>query len=1190
MPKIKSLFHENLTFERRVEKVITFSNREPDILANEARDYVLTDNLSSEYDKLLNCFDDAQSGSGAPECCTWLSGFYGSGKSSFAKYFGLSFDSQSTTGDKPFYESFSDRFESKPLQQRMKTLAKKYDVAVFLLDLAAQGVANANNTPISTLLFDQVCAWAGYASDRKIGDLLSMLELDGKLDEFKQKVEELAKGHSFEKLSGFPSALTNVCTALAHEYYPHIWTAPDSFATAQHISNVNEQDRLKQMLDLVEKKAGTQRILFVVDEVGHFLRNNEDLINNLDGLAKNLKEIGQGRAWLIATAQQTIPKTGPLFGLQDRFPIKIDLRASDIREITHKRLLRKSASGKTELDTLFKESGQKLIQCTRLTSCDTYPTLDEESFVDFYPLLPQQFELLINAISALAKMHGGVGLRSAIRCVEDILLNQRASGVSLVDEPTGVLITSADIYDTLETDIISAAREITLQVDAISAAHGNGSLEHQVAKTIAVLQQIDGFPASRANIAALLHPAADAQPALDKVNTAIDALLIDSQVPIGETDDSLSFLSKLVSQVEKERANIPVTSTSRETVQSGILAELFARPPKCVLEGSKTIDCGISLFDGHREQQIVGRDKDIRFLIRFTAESRLNETKQELSHESLSSQNKAKIYLAAARPSAIDSALEEVYKADEIVRMHRNDADQEVQRYLEGQRQLVTQKRMEIQQTLREALSAGWFVFQGQAIALETLGNTLEDASKSKLAQVAESVFHHYSKAAINVKANVAEAFLKTSDIIQITSDRDPLGVVISQGSDTEINQQHPALVCISEFLDKHPNPDGKRILDEFANPPYGWTRDTTRYLLAALFYSQKIKLKASGVELTVTGPQAYEVFKTNSSFNKVTVNPNLQEIPANVRQAAAQRLSELTGEMVIPLPQKIAEVAAKCLPQFQGEMHGLPLQLQSMGVDTERITRLERSLTEALGGDGAEATNLFGVEESEIYHDLKWARALKTALDSGAKDILDEITSMKHHVSSLTGQAGLADLASEWDAQAGMTLESIRDGSFVEDLPALAKKVDDLKSLVTRHCDIYVNVQLDQVRAQVEGLLGSSDYLKLDPSLQAQMKEKAEQCLPVIDATPNAALLAQQKTLQALGELENIRANIQKKTAPKTQPVEIHENADSTKAESFNFPTSIRTAEDLDKLIARLEELKDILADGKEIKLIADN
>ena len=1187
MSQIKSLFHENLTFQRRVEKVITFSNREPDVLANEARDYVLTDNLTSEYDKLLNYFDDAQSGDGAPECCTWLSGFYGSGKSSFAKYFGLSFDPSCQVEKKPFHESFVTRFESQPLQQRIRTLAKKYEIAVFLLDLAAQGVANANNTPISTLLFDQVCDWAGYPSDRKIAELLTLLELHNKLEDYKSRAEEMS-GLSFEELKSQPTLLIPVSSALAHEYYPNIWKSEEAFANAQSISTVNEQERLKQMLDLIEKKAQTRRVLFVVDEVGHFLRNNQDLINNLDGLAKNLKEIGKGQAWLIATAQQTIPKTGPLFGLQDRFPIKIDLRASDIREITHKRLLKKSASGKESLDNLFKEHGQKLMLASRLTGCDTYPTLDEKAFVDFYPLLPQQFELLINAISALAKMHGGVGLRSAIRCVEDILLNPRSDGKPLLEEATKALITSADIYDTLESDIVSAAREITLHVDAIGATRGKGSQEHLVAKTIAVLQQIEGFPASRENIAALLHPSVDAQPGLDKINEAIDTLLADPQIPIGETDGYISFLSKLVAEVETKRSTIPVTSTHREMVQSGILTELFARPPKCMLEDSKTVDCGISLFDGHREQQIVGHDKDIRFLIRFTEESNLNDTRQELSHESLASQNTARIYLTAARPNSINGALEEVHRAGEIVRLHRNDADQEVQRYLEGQQQLITQKRLEIQKALETALAGGWFVFRGQPVAVENLGSSLEGACKAQLSKAAETVFEHYKKAPINVKGTVAEAFLKTNDISQISSSNDPLGLVKSKGTDTEIDLAHPALVCVNEFLEKHPNPDGKRILDEFAKPPFGWTKDTTRYLLAALFYAQKIKIRVNGDWLTVVGEQSLAAFKTNNTFNKVTVSQNLNEIPANIRQAAAQRLTELTGEQVIPLPQKIADVATKHLPRFQSEINPLPLQLQNLGIDTERITRLQRSLTEALGGDGAEATTLFGADDSEIYADLKWARAVKGALESSARDVLQEIASLNRQVAQLAGQAELAELKTEWEQSAAGTLASIHDGSFVDDLPDLAKKQEELATLVSGHCDAYVSSQREQVRDQIQSILQSSDYQKLDAPTQAQTREKAEQCLPFIDGTPEAALTAPQKTLTAYKELQGISSGIQKKLSSSTEPAIMNEPTTGSDSESFSIPSEISTAKQLDDLIARLEKLRDKIKDGKKIRFIS--
>ena len=137
--------------------------------------------------------------------------------------------------------------------------------------------------------------------------------------------------------------------------------------------------------------------------------------------------------------------------------------------------------------------------------------------------------------------------------------------------------------------------------------------------------------------------------------------------------------------------------------------------------------------------------------------------------------------------------------------------------------------------------------------------------------------------------------------------------------------------------------------------------------------------------------------FKNNSSFTKVTINPNLdKETPPEVRQAAARRLGELTDESVIPLEQRIAEVASKYLPSFQSELLSLPVMVMPLGVDTERLSRLERSLTGALMGDGAEATTLFGTPDSEIYNDLIWARSLKKSLDGGAKEILQELADLK--------------------------------------------------------------------------------------------------------------------------------------------------------------------------------------------------
>ena len=49
------------------------------------------------------------------------------------------------------------------------------------------------------------------------------------------------------------------------------------------------------MIDIVRSKSGKQNIIFIVDEVGQYVASRDNLILNLDGLAKNLKRLGDGK-------------------------------------------------------------------------------------------------------------------------------------------------------------------------------------------------------------------------------------------------------------------------------------------------------------------------------------------------------------------------------------------------------------------------------------------------------------------------------------------------------------------------------------------------------------------------------------------------------------------------------------------------------------------------------------------------------------------------------------------------------------------------------------------------------------------------------------------------------------------------------------------------------------------------------
>ena len=115
------------------------------------------------------------------------------------------------------------------------------------------------------------------------------------------------------------------------------------------------------MIDIARQHSGKEHIIFVVDEVGQYVASRQNLILNLDGLAKNLKSLGGGKVWFMGTAQQTLKEDDPraainspeLYKLDARFPIQIDLESSDIREICYQRLLGKSPEGTKILGDLF---------------------------------------------------------------------------------------------------------------------------------------------------------------------------------------------------------------------------------------------------------------------------------------------------------------------------------------------------------------------------------------------------------------------------------------------------------------------------------------------------------------------------------------------------------------------------------------------------------------------------------------------------------------------------------------------------------------------------------------------------------------------------------------------------------------------------------------------------------------------
>jgi hypothetical protein len=196
-----------------------------------------------------------------------------------------------------------------------------------------------------------------------------------------------------------------------------------------------------------------------------------------------------------------------LFKLKDRFPIQVHLEASDIKEICHRRLLTKSATGEKELTALFETSGASLRTATQLQDGGVYEApLDRKTFIDLYPFLPAHFEILLQLLGRLARKTGGLGLRSAIKVLQEVLVERIDHQDRLADNPLGALANTVTFYNSLRRDIQSSYNYIVEGVKSVADRFPNQPLFLDIAKSIAVLQILENLPVTTETLPRSCNP------------------------------------------------------------------------------------------------------------------------------------------------------------------------------------------------------------------------------------------------------------------------------------------------------------------------------------------------------------------------------------------------------------------------------------------------------------------------------------------------------------------------------------------------------------------------------------------------------------------------------------------------------------------------------------------------------------
>lgn len=1191
MSKIKDLFDPSKDIYRSIEKVVTFGSVDPAALKREITEYVVTDKLRNSFDKVLDSMSAGME-SESHEIGIWVSGFYGSGKSSFAKYLGLSLKKDLEVDGMSFQERLTNRINSTPITQLLKSLVQKYDPVVFLIDMATQQISSHTLAPVGTIVYYEVMRWAGYAPEEKIALLERKMEMDGKLEEFKKIVrQEFDEDWDTIKFEDKLSAKT-IAQELAPRFYPKIWKDARSFNITKVEDIETDKEKVTEMLNLIKRKSGKENVLFIIDEVGQYVAADDSLITKMQGLMENLKDIGCGRAWLMATAQQTLTEDNPnaqlnsakLFKLNDRFPIKIEIEASDIKEITTQRLLGKSANGANELKKLYASNGEMLKLNARLDQVERTiykAELDEKSFIDLYPFLPHHFALLLALLQRLAQKRGGIGLRSAIRVIQDVLTE--STGDKLAESTVGTLANTAHIYNVLKSDIRRSYPHVTTSVDRVIDIFGENSLQANVAKSIATLQILDDFYLSPENLTVMMHPSVEATTQKDVIQKIISELKETKGLTLSEIEGQLRFMTDAIIGIEKEKEKIHVGSNEIRKVLEGQIEDIFSPVPTARIANTKSVKTGIQFVRDGRLTKLLEPNDEIQTELNYSQAAEYADMLEELKQKSTETQNQNKIYFLGQLDVNIDPILEEIVRCLEISSKKNRYTDKEIIDYLNSQFQEAENLKSGLRRTLIAALEKGEFIFRGTSKACKNVSASgLREAANSWLKTCAERIYHKYELAPVQVESATPQRILQFDELKLVPPALNHFSLIRPDGS---IDVNAAPLKAIHEYLQKEGQVDGRKILDRFSEAEFGWHKDSTRYLITIMFLASEIKLRISGEYVTVKGPSAIEKLSSAVNFNQIGIALHQDDQPTQEQKlCAAKNLTELTLNTVPPLPQKISEAVMKHFPTFLTKYAPHDVKLKNLELPGgERSRAIQEGIEEILKGDASDATFRLGKPDAELYINLIWAKNLQKAFDNGIEEVIKKIREIQAGVDALPNDGLTGELKTQLTPIFEEVKHILNEDTFFEKAADLKDKCSDIENVLSDVCEKFKEQENLNLSNEIDHIKSSYHWMQLSDEAKQEFSNR----LDAISISDKTGLEGIRQIINDVFGINSQLKAIEREIEEAAKPKEPEPGTKKVRKHSLaHLPKRIEKKEDIDKIIQEFTTIKSQLKDDEIIDL----
>lgn len=872
---IQQLFSNDI--HRRIEEVIKVDQTDEEIIRDEIDEYVVTDAIRAHYTRIFEAYREAPN-KPTDAVAIWVSGFFGSGKSSFAKMLGLAVANRTVVGESTA-ERFAERTGDRKLQVLLKAINEHIPTHAVIFDVSTDRGIRSGNQTLTEIMYGLFLQSLGYAKDLDLSELEIGLEEKGQLPRFEAEYRRLFKKEWATEKGKVAFALSEASRVL-HSLDPDTYPMADSWVKAvKNKADITPGKLADRASELMKRRKPGRSLMFVVDEVGQFVARDVQKMLDLQAVVQQLGIKGRGKHWVVVTSQEMLSdvvngldgKRPELARLQDRFPLQVHLEPSDISEVTSRRVLSKNAAAQATLGKLFDEYRGRLTEHTRLTAEIKFPELTRESFIDLYPLLPYQIDLIIQVVSGLrtqggASKHVGGANRTIIKLAQQLLINP---AVNLADQAVGHLVRLDHVYDLVEGNIGS---EVRAKITALPKLIAH-PLAQPVAKVICLLQYVKSVHRTAENIAAALHDSVGGDSQLASVKEALRALETAHQVRHG--DEGYRIPTPAEDDWERLRNAISPKPGDAHRIFQEMLSGFWQPQPSHTLFDTKTFKAGLAF---HGQELSSG---DMMFHAHMGEEGKGFES-LALELRTRSQQERKSVFWAISLSDAIDREAVELFRSKEMLtRKERETRGEDTPALISEERVRFRRHGDELRRLLRAACLSGRIYFRGND---RSPGDRAADVGKTAaevLGQVLPEVFDRFKEAAAkatDVKKGT-DALFTAENLQGLPSVFGNIGLLRDERGKTVFRTESGPLKEVLDRIEERANygdtASGRSLTDEFGKEPYGWEFEVVRLLVLSLLRAGKIEATSKGQTLdTITGIEARDTFSNNNLFRQASFRP----------------------------------------------------------------------------------------------------------------------------------------------------------------------------------------------------------------------------------------------------------------------------------------------------------------------------